>query len=620
MFIERLLAQTEKPADIVRRRLEQCGYDIADGLETLGAGDLSFLLKFVFKSQLLGPAVRILSFWCHLPCLTAQQEEELSFQNFEYIDLKGRSLRTVPVVLHANADSIVSLNLSGNPILEIPLDFIQSCTTLRELRLSNMAIKKVPQSVRHSATLRRLDLSCNRIVDLDEAGLDWIPELTTLRLQNNRMEKLPWYFPRLRSLKHLNISNNKFRKLPSVVTEMVNLLDLDISFNMISELPEGIGQLKALETFIIVGNQVSKFPDECSGLVNLTVLDCRRNHITDLTVVCRLPKLKQLCADHNAVHALDLLLGPNLTTLDASRNDITHLSLVDGPTGPSLYALTSLDISHAKLSSLDDLALAQLSSLQSLNLCYNSFRFIPESLGELSHLTHFSCSDNQLGALPASIGRLQNLQRLDVHNNSLSELPKSLWNCGSLTYINVTSNLLGTWHDPPVSVMSSQASTYSIESSSTGRSLNAVSEWLTERKSSSGSTTGSGRTLPPLAHSLERLYLGENRITDEVLQPLMIFKELRALNLSFNDIQDMPSAFFKNLTKLEELYLSGNKLSSIPTEDLHRLDRLSVLYLNGNRFQTLPRELGTVHSLTVLDVSSNVLKYNINNVEFDWNW
>jgi hypothetical protein len=55
---ERLLAQTERPADIVRRRLEQCGYDPADGLELLGADDLSFLLKFVYKSQLLGPAVR----------------------------------------------------------------------------------------------------------------------------------------------------------------------------------------------------------------------------------------------------------------------------------------------------------------------------------------------------------------------------------------------------------------------------------------------------------------------------------------------------------------------------------------------------------------------------------
>ena len=52
-----MLAQTERPADIVRRRLEQAGYDIVDGLDTLGEQDLSFLMKFVYKSTVLGPAV-----------------------------------------------------------------------------------------------------------------------------------------------------------------------------------------------------------------------------------------------------------------------------------------------------------------------------------------------------------------------------------------------------------------------------------------------------------------------------------------------------------------------------------------------------------------------------------
>jgi len=62
------------------------------------------------------------------------------------------------------------------------------------------------------------------------------------------------------------------------------------------------------------------------------------------------------------------------------------------------------------------------------------------------------------------------------------------------------------------------------------------------------------------------------------------------------------------------------QLTCIPTEDLYRLGRLSVLFLNGNKLQTLPHELGKVQSLTVLDVGSNALRYNINNWEFDWNW
>ncbi|KAJ7106272.1 hypothetical protein C8R44DRAFT_886151 [Mycena epipterygia] len=73
---ERILAQTERHADIVRRRLEQAGYDEADGEDLLGGSGLSFLLRFVYKTLFLGLA-----------------EEGLKFDNFEYIDLTGRTAR-----------------------------------------------------------------------------------------------------------------------------------------------------------------------------------------------------------------------------------------------------------------------------------------------------------------------------------------------------------------------------------------------------------------------------------------------------------------------------------------------------------------------------------------------
>ncbi|KZT63683.1 adenylate cyclase-like protein [Daedalea quercina L-15889] len=601
---ERVLALTEKPASIVRRRLEQAGYDEADELELLGADDLAFLMKFEYKSNVLGPVA-----------------DDFHVDTFDLIDLTGRSLRTVPVLLYPHADAIVSLNLSRNPMLEIPLDFIQACTTLRELRLSHMAMKKVPQSIRHCTTLHRLDLSCNRIADLDDAALDRIPELRSLKVQNNRMEKLPWYFPRLRHLKDLNVSNNKFRTLPAVVTQLTKLVDLDISFNMLEKLPEDIGQLEALEHLIIVGNQVSEFPATCSRLTNLKMLDCRRNHITDLATMTALPKVEQVFADHNAVHALDLSFGSSLKQLDASHNDITQLTVLPGPIGQP-YALTSLDISHAKLSALDERALAQLTALETLRIDHNTIRYIPDTLGSLTHLVHLSCSNNQLRALPSNIGNLQRLETLEVHNNSLGELPATLWNCASLRQINATSNLLGSWRVAPVHNAAHTASLASQNAADGDpASLPPRSVSLPDRKvSASSGSTSCSRALPPIVYTLERLYLGENRLTDENLQVVSLLQELRVLNLSFNDIQEMPASFFRNMTSLEELYLSGNKLSAVPTEDLHRLTKLQVMFLNGNKLQTLPQELGKLTSLTVLDVGNNILKYNIFNWEFDWNW
>lgn len=55
---ERVLGPTERPAEIVKRRLHQAGYDASDGLEEIaGLMGISFVLRFVYKSEVLGTAV-----------------------------------------------------------------------------------------------------------------------------------------------------------------------------------------------------------------------------------------------------------------------------------------------------------------------------------------------------------------------------------------------------------------------------------------------------------------------------------------------------------------------------------------------------------------------------------
>jgi adenylate cyclase len=565
------------------------------------------------------------------------------------VDLTNKGLRTLPVTLYAHAGDIESLTLSRNPTLDIPGDFVQLCTSLQELRLSNMCIRKVPQSVQNFTTLKRLDLSSNRISSVDDIALNRLPDLQQLRMQNNRMEKLPWYFIRLHMLRFLNISNNKFQDLPEEICKMRGLEELDISFNMISQLPENLQSLRRLKVLIVVGNRITRIPDSFRRLSNLEVFDCRRNNITELCGVGLLPTLEELLVDHNDVQALDIS-GSLLKKIDISYNDITQISVAPGPVGRIPVSLTYLNVSSAKLSSLDDLALGQLTSLEELILDRNAFRVIPDSIGDLSQLQLFSCSDNRIGALPSSIDRLQRLKRLDVHNNNLTEFPTALWNCGSLEHINMTSNFIAqirlpslpamsaTPPLPAVAIESALSSMVTLvpgspdrEASTTGSLAVAVESALSStvtlvpglqdrRTSTTGLLATSSWLLPPLVQSLQRLYLGANRLTDNALPLLMVLRELRVLNLSFNDIHELPRLFFMNTVLLEELYLSGNKLASLPTDDLPRLMKLKVLYLNGNRLLTLPQELGKVINLAVLDVGSNGLRYNISNWEFDWNW
>lgn len=576
----------------MRRRLEQAGYDEIDQLETIGGDDLRFLLRFVYRSvNLGGPGI---------------DEEELSFDNFERVDLTGRGLQTVPILLHRHASTITFLNLSKNPLVDLPLDFIQGCDELRELRLSTCSLKRIPASVQHSTSLHWLDLSCNRIVDLENAGLDNIPDLRTIKLQNNRLTSLPAYFARLHTMRYLNISNNKLDAVPPVLCAMRSLVDLDMSFNTINVLPPGLGQLAALERLVIVGNQITGFPAEVSALTKLKWVDCRRNAIADLAVVARLPSLVTLRADHNAFLVLDLAIGHTLTTLEASCNSITRFTLGAPEQELKSYALTQLDLSHGKLSSLDEAVLAQLTQLTQLRLDYNKFKSLPASLGTLTNLTMLSCTNNDLAGLPDSIGALQKLRRLNVRNNNVKVVPVGIWYCEALQEINCSSNLLQVWPDPPVPNGNSER-----KGSGAG---------LSEGNAAVPAGAAAPTRLLPLALSLQRLLLADNQLVDDVFHPLATLRDLRVLNLSFNQISEMPSFRLQTFAQLEELYLSGNRLTSFPADDLEQLQKLNVLFLNANKLQTLPAELRKVKKLTALDVGSNVLKYNMANFPFDWNW
>ena len=67
-----------------------------------------------------------------------------------------------PVAVHAWGSGLYT---EDGPDPSAPPRARLSCTTPRELRLSNMSVKKVAHSIRFCTPFRYLDLSCNRIGD-----------------------------------------------------------------------------------------------------------------------------------------------------------------------------------------------------------------------------------------------------------------------------------------------------------------------------------------------------------------------------------------------------------------------------------------------------------------------
>jgi adenylate cyclase len=659
----RQLELNERPLVLQKRLLEQAGYQDSDRIEDVGREDNSYLCRFTFlPAKMTGYS-------------SLDRDPGFSkMQKFSHIDLQGRNLITIPITLYQKATEIISLNLSRNLSLDVPKDFVQACTNLREIKYMSNEAWKLPPSLSLAGRLTMLDVSNNRLEQLEHADLQKLQSLISLRISNNKIQTLPRYFGQFKALRSLNLSSNMLTSYPDFMCELETLVDLDISFNAISELPQ-IGKLKSLERLWATNNKLAgPFPASASSLSNLRELDVRFNAIDNIDILSQLSKLEYLMVGNN-----------NVTGFEGTFNKIRVFHLNNNPVtrfgfATPIPSLSNLNIERAKLAALPDDLFQKIPNLTKLTLDKNHFVSLSPHIGKLTKLEYFSIAQNMLSSLPVDIGRLAELRYLDLRENNLSNLPSQIWFAKKLETLNLSSNVLSTFPKPgapmpalPESQQNTPAGTPgpagpAFEGDELGRledfyarrpshasaassGMLSASPGNQSRKGSvsssysnaangrrpSAATTAKGtdgtvtpisrkdsslsnRMLTTFAGSLRHLYLADNRLQDEVFDELALLPELRVLNLSYNLLYDIPPRTLRRWTQLAELYLSGNDFTALPAEDLEEVSGLRVLMINNNKFQVLPAELAKVQKLSVMDVGSNMLKYNVSNWPYDWNW
>lgn len=656
--LSRQLDHGERPILIQKKLLEQVGYQASDRIEDVGRDDHSYICRFVFlPTKHSGYASLDVDPGFH------------KSQKYVHVDLQARSLVTIPITLYRRASEIISLNLSRNISLNVPSDFITSCLNLREIRFTANEAWQLPPSFGKATRLTNLDISNNRLEQLDRTNLADLRGLVSFRIANNTLSSLPSYFSRYTSLRNLTLSSNNFKIFPDILCDLPSLVDLDISFNSIRELPN-IGRLEQLERLWVTNNMLTGPLDESfKTLRSLKEIDARFNEITNVDSVMQLPRLEQLLLGHNAITKFKGSF-PRLRTLVLDHCPISQFEL-DGP----MHTLTHLNIASGKLVQLKDSTFENLPHLTKLILDKNHFTSLSQNIGKLRRLEHLSMIKNTLSALPPTIGCLTELRYLNVRECNLDRLPSEIWYCLKLETLNVSSNLLKSFPkhtgQPPLApgeyVSASPATTPGLsntpsyenmninlsgegqsrrpsQTSNTllsmgsppgvGRNNSVVSYITGGRKASTASraytdvsTTStrkdsnfSQRVTSTFSGSLRDLYLADNCLEDDIFAQLAFLPELRVLNLSYNALTEMPQGLLKRWQYLSDLFLSGNEFTSLPSDDLEETSNLKTLHINGNRFQVLPAELCKVSKLAVLDVGSNSLKYNVSNWPYDWNW
>ncbi len=663
----RVLTQGERPLLIQKRLLQQVGYEDRDRVEEIGREDNSYLCRFLFLSA------RESDFHAVTHDLGLGR-----MQKFNHVDLSGRNLITIPISLYSKATEIISLNLSRNLSLDLPRDFIQSCQNLRDIKYNNNEARRLPLSLGRASKLTYLDVSNNRLEQLEHAELDGLTGLLKLNLANNRLKYLPPYFGQYTALRTINVSSNFLERFPAFLCDLESLVDLDLSFNLISGFPDNIGTLRNLEKFVITNNRLTgAIPSSFRNLHSLRELDIKFNTISAIDIIAELPKLEILAADHNAISQFKGTFE-RLRSLKLNANPITKFE-IDAP----VPTLKVLNLSSAQLASIDA-SFNNMLNLERLVLDKNYFVSLPVQIGNLKRLEHFSIANNAVGELPVEIGCLTELKVLNVRNNNMRKLPMEIWWANKLETLNASSNVLDNFPKPasrapqppgessaPGSVngkngtpgvLSQTPSSEELSSDPSRRPSQASSTLLSvgpspvpggaDRKSSLVSVYGKGgrktsvvsrsansaagtvtpalasrkdsglsqRLTNTFAGSLRNLYLADNQLDDDVFDQITLLSELRVINLSYNELGDMPQRSIKSWPQLVELYLSGNDLTTLPADDLGDYSLLQVLHINGNKFTNLPADISRAKKLAVLDCGSNSLKYNISNVPYDWNW
>ncbi|CAO1431011.1 unnamed protein product [Diamesa serratosioi] len=445
-------------------------------------------------------------------------------------------------------------------------------------------------------SLRLLDLSGNKIKAIEEGILKGCHKLQEFHMNSNSLSAVPSNsLNGPTSLKVLSLRNNH---IPVVKSEafaaQTELEKIDLRNNRISQLEgNSFGQLTKVKEIFLAGNRLSRMnSDVFEGLKSLQKLDLSENFINNFPVVAlkEIENVKVLNLSSNMIKMVETTYFQTLKALqvlDLSRNGITSI-----PPGTfrEQKALKFLDLSLNSLRTIEDDALEGLDSLQTLIIRDNNILLIPGSaLGRLPRLSNLYLDYNRVAALSSDIlGSIQpeDIRYMSLSRNVIRELPAGSFQMfKNLLYLDLSGNSLA--------VMNAEMFV-GLETS------------LMELKLSQNKITNIG-SMPLALDQLRRLDLSHNNIVDIPRNAFQGVDNLLYLNLSHNQhLSPFPVSLIHPLTKLQVFDASNLGLKSVQSEIFGKSPNLKSIYLRNNKIQELSEStFANLRNLTTVDLSFN---------------
>ncbi len=429
----------------------------------------------------------------------------------------------------------------------------------------------------------------------------------------------------LPALLDLDLSGNHFRIVPHNISLFApHLKVLNLSHNTITSawLDPTYNKFSQLQKIDLTGNplhQIASFHFDSirhgGPLQVLRLSDCAILFINE-TSFSGLGNLTSLTLSHNPINTTLLANALNgfgndslLAFLDLSSNLIPH---VNSDLLQPFSKLMILDLSNSTTESFDPDLFSFLPSLHTLELQDNRIAHVG-NLSALSRLRRLNLRNNQLTAL--RLAQLSSLEFVDLSHNFLAELPaKWISFIDGLRILNLSHNRLShisphAFHHVTLNHLDLSYNQLTILHCF-GSHIATSMLVLAHNKIH----TILDDAFTDLEQTLEDLDLSYNSLSQFPDHHIGDFMSLQRLNLAGNDLGHALRAgknghLFYSLRHLQVFDLSHCNVTALPHEHVRHLHHLTTLDLHGNKLLHLGDIcLPDLASLAKLDVSHNQLR------------
>ncbi|XP_039308071.1 chaoptin isoform X2 [Solenopsis invicta] len=552
------------------------------------------------------------------------------------LDLSYNQLAEVPSKSFRHLQKLRLLELTGNKISRIvPENWRGLEHSLQTLRLGRNAIKTLPADAFIGLTnLEILDLRENSLKEIDPSVFrDGMAHLTHLYLNDNQLTYIPYaQLSLLKRMKLLDLSYNRISKMlqaqqePKIKDIQMSLDVLQLDYNQIEALAfDDFQHFYKVNRTYLRGNPLMVIEEGTfrnSRIRELYLSDCDLMEINSANLAGLESSLELLDVSGNNITALPDRLFQEfdfLRTLVFRENRIETFSPTEIFNGFQ-YSLYNLDLSGKQNSMISFQDLRRMRNLRFLSISR-----MPQATLSANDFLEFGMDLRELRIVNSNLDTIKGhafmhvrgIKYLDFSENSISTIDDEAFSevGHSLLTLRMSHGLSSTISEIPSRQLSSLTNLQHLDFSNNKlKSLSATSFHFLKRikriefQDNEIANIPKGTFQGDIHSMLEEINFAFNQMKNLQTHTFVDLSALMTINLEDNAIERIERRAFMNMNRLKYINLRGNKIRDIADEAFQNLPELEFLdlgYNNLNEFNFASfDQVGTLSSFKV-NVSHN---------------